>query len=82
MTARRARSMDAYEDEDDGDDSAFSVASLLSAARPSSTAPEQETPENMQLDLRGYQKRALAWMVAKEDGSFDAAFAGASYLVS
>ena len=54
---------------------------ILEAARPSSTAPMVPSPPAMaSTTLRPYQRRALAWMIAKEDGTFNAAVDDASNL--
>ena len=54
------RALDEDVDDDGGD--GFSVGALLLAARPSPTAPAQETPEDMMITLRGYQQRALKYV--------------------
>ena len=53
---------------------------ILEAARPSATAPMTASPKEMACTLRPYQRRALAWMIAKEDGTFNAAVDDASNL--
>merc|ERR1719197_346524 len=49
----------------DNDDQ-FSIESLLEAAKPPVDSPVSDAPEGMNAKLHKYQKRALAWMLFKE----------------
>lgn len=49
----------------------FGTLAVLGAARPASTAPMAPQPAGLTSALHKYQRRALCWMVAKEEGSFE-----------